>query len=500
MSEIHHSDLTGYLKTLDGERPAPVYLLYGEEMLYKDAFHLLLDRIIPESQRSFNYDPLDGATEDMADVIAGLNTYALMPGRKVVALMESRLFYSDQDEQSLIERAMAAWEKNHLKKAAQYVIALLERLNIAVEEVRTASDRERLKDSDLFQAGGEWLDAVLDFIAHKGQRLAKAEDSAALLQNAIEKGFPHGHHLIITSEWVDKRRRLFKAIKQQGVIVDCSVPRGDRKADRMAQQSVMSDTMRSVLSESGKAMDKPAFERMTAMTGFDLATFSNNLRKLVDYVGSRETITQQDVEFVLKRTKKDPIYELTNAMAERRCLDAIFFLESLLAADIHFLQALAAMTNQIRRLLLARDFIDSPAGRDWQAGCPYARFQRQVLPAVQAGDLKLSEIVTAWEDGAAGPPVAGSKKAPGKAKKGRAELAADLKIARTPHNPYPIYQLFKNADNFSRDDLISAMAYLQQADLQLKSSALNPKLILEEAILHICRRRKGGPQAAGRGA
>ncbi|NIV97852.1 DNA polymerase III subunit delta, partial [Candidatus Saccharibacteria bacterium] len=64
-------------------------------------------------------------------------------------------------------------------------------------------------------------------------------------------------------------------------------------------------------------MDKRAYRTIYEMTGFDIGTFSDNIEKLISYVGDRKRITVEDVAFVLKRTKKDPIYELTNAIADR---------------------------------------------------------------------------------------------------------------------------------------------------------------------------------------
>ena len=74
------------------------------------------------------------------------------------------------------------------------------------------------------------------------------------------------------------------------------------------------------------------------MTGFDLRTFSGNLEKLVDYVGARQEITAADVEAVLNRTRQDPIYELTGALADRNPEQALFFLDSLLADGMFSLQ------------------------------------------------------------------------------------------------------------------------------------------------------------------
>ena len=73
-------------------------------------------------------------------------------------------------------------------------------------------------------------------------------------------------------------------------------------------------------------MDRRTFRAMYELTGFDLRIFSDNLNTLITYVGDRKKITQDDVEYVLKRTKKDPIYEFTNAISDRDLEKSFFFL------------------------------------------------------------------------------------------------------------------------------------------------------------------------------
>ena len=54
----------------------------------------------------------------------------------------------------------------------------------------------------------------------------------------------------------------------------------------------------------------------------------------------------------------------------------------------------------------------------------------------------------------------------------------------------------QKSDRFSRTDLIQAIISLDQANLSLKSSGLNPELILERMILEICGLPQGkGPSA-----
>ena len=127
------------------------------------------------------------------------------------------------------------------------------------------------------------------------------------------------------------------------------------------------------------------------MTGFALCAFLNNLEKLVNYVGDRKEITVEDVQAVLERTKKDPLYDFTNAVTDKNTENALFYMDSLLSGgDVgHPLQLLAAISNQIRKLMIVKDFTESRHGRDWHAGVTYATFKRRIMPSIQAFDTAL---------------------------------------------------------------------------------------------------------------
>jgi DNA polymerase-3 subunit delta len=200
-------------------------------------------------------------------------------------------------------------------------------------------------------------------------------------------------------------------------------------------------------------------------------------------VGPRTDITAEDVQAVLTRSKKDPIYEFTNAVTDRDRDRAFFFLKSLLDGGMHALQALSAIVNQVRKLLLAKGFTESASGAVWHQGCSFPQFQKSVMPAVVQHDRELLALLESWERDLAEPPVEGTKK-----KKAKAKAATDLVLAKNPGNAFPVYQLIKKSDGFSRDELLRAIELLSQTDSQLKSAALDARLILERLIWQICEK------------
>ena len=487
MPVISYKDLETYLSDKEKNPFAPVYLIYGEEVLTKSSFDELLNALIPADQRSLNYDLLDGTQESVHEVINRVNTFSLLPGIKVIALRDSRIFYASHDQNRILANAQKAYEEDHLKKAASHLLNLMGFLNLSFEDINKSNREKSLGSGVGAGTDDAWLDDIIAYCQDNELLVPIPRDDSRTLQQAIEKGFPPNNHLIITTDIVDKRRGLFKTLSSQGMVVDCSVPKGDRRADREVQESVLETKMKAILAGSNKTITPPAYSALYEMTGFDLRTFCNNLEKLVNYVGDRIEITIEDVQSILKRTKKDPIYELTNALAERSCDMSLFFLDSLLSSGIHPLQVFTAMVNQVRKLLLVKDFVTSSYGREWQAACPYGYFQKQVIPAIIEYDRLLMDQIDKWHDMLKAAAISPSKPSSAKSKKKKRKPMTDLIIAKNPKNAYPVYQLFKKSERFSKEELLSAIETLNVADKTLKSSGQSPKLVLEKVILSICR-------------
>ena len=487
MPIISHKEMETYLQDRGDDPFFPVYLIYGEELLTKGAFDALLNALLPASERSINYEPLDGTLENIHDVIGRVNTYSLLPGTKVIALRESKIFYAGQDKDQLLENAKKSFEDDNLKKAAGHLLSLMGIFNLAFEDMDKPSRKKSLGTGNTLGTDDLWLDEIIAYCRQHDLAVPVARDDARILQLAVEKGFPKSNHLIITTDTVDKRRGLFKTLSSKGMIVDCSVPKGARRADQIAQESVLVEKMNAILAASGKTMDQATYLALYEMTGFDLRTFCNNLEKLTIWVGDRSEITIKDVASVLQRTKKDPIYELTNALADRSADSALFFLDSILSSGIHPLQVLSALVNQIRKLLLAKGFVKSRLGEGWQSACPYSYFQKQVMPAIVEYDRELMDQLENWQNMLNEEAISQKTGSPKKGKKTKVKAATDLLIAKNPKNPYPIYLLLKKSDGFSQDKLISDTEVLAEVDKKLKTSSQSPKLVLEKAILSICK-------------
>jgi DNA polymerase-3 subunit delta len=294
--------------------------------------------------------------------------------------------------------------------------------------------------------------------------------------------------LILTTGAVDRRKKIYELIKEKGLVIDCSVPKGERKADKKAQEAVLQEIKNSVLKKHAKALQPGVFELLYDMSGFEPRIFTGNLEKLISYAGERREITRADAAAVLERTKQDPVFAFTNAVTDRNTAEALFYLASLLhdsQQPIRPEQIVVAILNQVRKLLRIKEFLASAEGSVWVAACAFGQFKAEVLPAILQHDQKLSQRIGEWRQTlAAADDPEGSRKTGGKKAAGRA--SSDLFIAAQPKNPYPVYQLFRKSERFSSEELRQAVAVLSQADRRIKSGADNKQLILEKLVWSIC--------------
>ena len=287
------------------------------------------------------------------------------------------------------------------------------------------------------------------------------------LSEMVHSGLPDGHFLVMTAGSLDRRRKIVKTLEKTGLIIDCTVPQGARKADLDDQRQILEDVAKTVLVRSGKTMEPAAFSELLDRTGFNPALFAQNLDKLMVYTGDRAAISRTDVEAIIARDKKDPVFSLTNAMMEKNVSQALFYLSSLRKDGFHPLQILKSFENLVRRMLLFKAF-----SLEFSEKHPNIRmermnfngFKQQVLPAVIAHDQALRDPVK------------------------------DLVLAPNPNSPYPIFQTFQKSIRFSLNELRDALISLGDLDFALKSSSVDADAGMEQFVMTFCL--KGGPSHA----
>lgn len=311
------------------------------------------------------------------------------------------------------------------------------------------------------------------------------ERDLQILIRLVEEGIPDNHVLVFTTDTPDRRKKIYKLILEHGLVVDCTVATGARKADLEEQQAVLRDISRQMLLKTGKQLPPDAFAALVDQTGFNPELFANAIEKLLVYTGSRDRISVADIGAVVHKDKKDPIFTLTNAVMDRDASIALSVLSGLLSDGFHPLQILKTLENQVRKLLAVKCFTTglnaSRAGGTPLKHMQFNAFQQMLLPAMidwDANALKADEentyLFMAAEE---------------KNKQKSAKLPAnDLLLALNPKNAYPIFQNFLKSENFSLEELIRALSDLADLDYRIKSSGGDTITGLENFIMALCRR------------
>ncbi len=315
-----------------------------------------------------------------------------------------------------------------------------------------------------------------------------SENDFFRLADLVEKGIPEENFLVMTASSLDRRRKICKILDTSGLIIDCTVAQGARKADLDDQRSVLQNIARKVLNHSGKTMDQAAFSTLADLTGFNPGLFAKNLEKLVVYSGNRSAVLQTDVQAIIQRDKKDPIFSLTNALMEKNAGQALFYLSSLFADGFHPLQILKSFENMVRRLVLVKAFAD-----DFFAAHPEIRsdrmnfntFKQKIMPAVIAHDDAVKKQTKEHQA-----ILSGELSSAGKKQEKKIAVPPDLLLAPNPQSPYPVFQNFDKSARFSLNELCCALIALGDLDFALKSSSMEAKVGIENFVMIFCK--KGG--------
>jgi len=267
------------------------------------------------------------------------------------------------------------------------------------------------------------------------------------LNDALKRGLPGGVILLISALGFDKRRSVAKTIEKMAEMLFFDAPEAG-KADGEEQ---IGEFIRGRLEKEKKHFASPeargAFRSLVEPT---LREIANELEKLCVYVGKRAEITEADVRAICSASRQAVIWELVDAVGARHLPRAIAALENLLDNGEKPIGIIMMLGGQFRLMLLARDLADRkvlmPVARNFE----YANAFKQLPDAEKAHFPRSKEgaLPNEWRV---------------------ARCAAAMK-------------------NFTGAELARAMNLLLEANLQLVTTQLDDRLVLEETLTRIARK------------
>ena len=428
------------IKTGKGPR---LLLLFGDDLQVQEAGKTLLDLLVPESQRGFNLERFDGRTAGWDRVEASLMTPPFFPGKKLVWVENATYFISGEQRGELGEKVLQLWGEGKKDEASKLLVDLL------VVEGWTQDQWEELQTSslgplaELLDIDGremrEEAEALLSYCKGKRMELSQHRDfEGNRLAELLDQGLPEWDFLLLTAVQVDRRMRLYRRLEELEAVLYLGLERD--RAGKVSRENLL-DFINQRLRHAGKNLEPQAREMILIRSSDDLGALRQELEKLTLFVGDRPVIGARDVEMIFADRGEGWIFDLTRAIADRDAVTALSQLARLMAQGEHPLKLLGTIAAEARRLLSARQLIETELRGLWKRGMTYQQFQQQVL------------------------------------KHGTPLLT---------RNPYADYMCFQRADQFSLSDLRGYMDSIYDTDFRLKTSGSNPRLVMERLILGMC--------------
>lgn len=433
--------ITGLKK---GQTPQ-LLLLFGDDLQVQETCKAVLDYLVPLEQRGFNFERFDGRSASWEQIEASLMTPPFFPGKKLVWVENAPYFFSREQKGELGEKILELWRDGKRDDAVKLVVDLLilegwtqERWDcLDASSARSFLD---LLDSEVRDTL-EDVNALLAYCKSHDVDLSKPRTGEGhRLATFLDRGLPRWSFLLLTAVQVDRRTRLYKRFEEMGAALYLGLERD--RSGKISRENLL-EFVAQRLRQTGKNLDSRAREAILARAGDDLRAFQQELDKLVLFVGDRASIRTEDVEAIVTDQREGWVFDLTRAIAEGDARAALMQLGRLLAQGEHPLKILATVSAEVRRLLYARQLLETVVVKLWKRGMTYQQFQQNVLTE--------------------GKPL-------------------------LTRNPYADYMCFQRAEHFSLGELCFCMEGLFDADLRLKSSGSQPRLVLEKWILGVCLR------------
>jgi DNA polymerase-3 subunit delta len=154
--------------------------------------------------------------------------------------------------------------------------------------------------------------------------------------------------LIFQGEKIDQRKKFFLELKKKGELVEY----------KRTYENQLALFIREEAAGRSKKLEPAAAELLVYLVGNNLRELAAQVEKVAIYAGDRDTITIGDIRATVADTRIDSVFELANALGEKRLANAIRALHTILRDGESPLMVLAMLTRHFRQLWKVRELLD----------------------------------------------------------------------------------------------------------------------------------------------
>ncbi|MBI5755346.1 MAG: DNA polymerase III subunit delta [Nitrospirae bacterium] len=155
--------------------------------------------------------------------------------------------------------------------------------------------------------------------------------------------------LILTATKLDRREKFTAAVEKNATFVLCQ-PLYKQQLIGWIKQEVR---------RSGKGIDDEAVYMLADMTGNDMLSLRSDIEKLTMYCKDKKSMSINDVAAASSSMRSVSVFEVVNAMVERRYKDGVYFLKRALDEGEPPVRIFYFIVKELRAMLKARTLIDA---------------------------------------------------------------------------------------------------------------------------------------------
>ena len=159
--------------------------------------------------------------------------------------------------------------------------------------------------------------------------------------------------LVLIAEKIDKRKKFFQTVQKFGELIEF----------KKLYDNQIPSFVKDQVAASGFRMTDDALAEFSRRSGTNLQEIVGELEKLFQYVGDTQVIDVVDVQAIVSDTRVDTVFDMTNALGQRKVGEAVSLLRRLLDDGIAPLMILSMLSRHFRQLWMSRELLDNGASR-----------------------------------------------------------------------------------------------------------------------------------------
>ena len=168
------------------------------------------------------------------------------------------------------------------------------------------------------------------------------------------KSLPDYLVLVFAESEVDKRSRMYKAVKSSGRVTEFA------KQD----EKTLMRWAAGILGKEGKKITQRDMELFLTKTGTDMGNIRMELEKLVAYTEGKDIVAAEDIEAVCVTQTTNKIFDMVRAVTEKNQKKALELYYDLLTLKEPPMRILFLLAKQFRQLLITKKMAGEGASQN----------------------------------------------------------------------------------------------------------------------------------------